>query len=552
MRSPLAPGLALGLALLSCAKPDPSVLATFDGGQIRTADLEARILELPDNQRAPAKGQDMRAWHVGLVRELAFERLLAADARRAGAETDPDFGKDRAAVRNRVLASLYVRAHLREPAPPTESELQAYFQDHPDAFRRRARREVYTIFKRAAPGADRGQLRREMEALRDRVLAGESFMDLAAKHSDSETRHRQGLWGWITAGSVGPDLERAIFSLPDQTPSQVLSTREGLHLFWVSASEPEVQLEFTQARPLAARLLLRERQDAALAALLDAHRGADSFVPSPEELSTLLASGDPKTLVLRVGGEELTLDELTALVMEAGGGQVRSALEVAQGIVKERYRVELASGLARAEGLDRSPAFIEREAAVMERALAEFQLRRQLRAGIDEAALRRFFEDNRQRYATPLLVRTEVLSVPLSRSAPRHMAELERARRELDAGRTTLADLARRVGGDVRDQGWRTLDQLEHVAAGMSTWALDLQPGRHSPPFRTARSIVLIRVVSRRDPEPQSLEAARPRVVEDYIGQHGQALRADLMARRLREKRFRAAAATAPEKSDSP
>lgn len=552
MRSPLAPGLALGLALLSCAKPDPSVLATFDGGQIRTADLEARILELPDNQRAPAKGQDMRAWHVGLVRELAFERLLAADARRAGAETDPDFGKDRAAVRNRVLASLYVRAHLREPAPPTESELQAYFQDHPDAFRRRARREVYTIFKRAAPGADRGQLRREMEALRDRVLAGESFMDLAAKHSDSETRHRQGLWGWIAAGSVGPDLERAIFSLPDQTPSQVLSTREGLHLFWVSASEPEVQLEFTQARPLAARLLLRERQDAALAALLDAHRGADSFVPSPEELSTLLASGDPKTLVLRVGGEELTLDELTALVMEAGGGQVRSALEVAQGIVKERYRVELASGLARAEGLDRSPAFIEREAAVMERALAEFQLRRQLRAGIDEAALRRFFEDNRQRYATPLLVRTEVLSVPLSRSAPRHMAELERARRELDAGRTTLADLARRVGGDVRDQGWRTLDQLEHVAAGMSTWALDLQPGRHSPPFRTARSIVLIRVVSRRDPEPQSLEAARPRVVEDYIGQHGQALRADLMARRLREKRFRAAAATAPEKSDSP
>jgi hypothetical protein len=225
---------------------------------------------------------------------------------------------------------------------------------------------------------------------------------------------------------------------------------------------------------------------------------------------------------------------------------------VARGIVKERYRVELASGLARAEGLDRSPAFIQREAALVERALAELQLRRQLRAGIDAPALQRFFEDNRQRYATPLLVRTEVLSVPLSRSAPRHMAELERARPELDAGRTSLADLARRVGGDVEDQGWRTLDQLEHVAAGMSTWALDLPPGRHSPPFRTARSIVLIRVVSRRDPEPQSLETARPRVVEDYIGQHGQALRADLMARRLREKRFRAAAATEPEKADSP
>jgi hypothetical protein len=120
------------------------------------------------------------------------------------------------------------------------------------------------------------------------------------------------------------------------------------------------------------------------------------------------------------------------------------------------------------------------------------------------------------------------------------MAELERARDELDAGRATLQGLAQRLGGTLEDQGWRTLDQLEQIAAGMSHWALELQPGRHSAPFRTPRTIVVAKVLSRREPEPQGLDEARPRVVEDYVRERGQALRAEVLDRVLREKGFRA------------
>jgi hypothetical protein len=556
MRSAAALGpivLALGLALASCAKPDPSVLATFEGGQVRIADVEARILELPESQRAPAAGQDLAAWHAGLARELAFERMLLAEARRKRVEADPEFAKERTARRKALLASLYLQEHLGQLTAPAPTELRAFYDGHPEAFRRRARREVYTIFKSSAPGADRAALRREMEALRSRVLAGESFMDLAAKHSDSETRHRKGQWGTILAGTVGGDLERVIFALPERTPSQVLSTRDGLHLFWVSVAEPEVQLEFAQARPLAARMVLREKQDAAVHALLDPHKGSDSFVPTREELATLLASGDPRTLILRVGEEQLHADEVSRLVLAASqGGQGRPALDMAQAIVEERYRREVAARLALAQGLDKSPAFTARQAALEERALAEFHLRRQMRAEIEEDALRQYFDDNRERYATPLLVRAEVLSVPLSPSAPRHMAELERARADLDAGRTTLADLGQRLGGEVKDLGWRSLDEMERAAPGITHWALELQRQQHSAPFRTPRMIVVARVLSRRDPGPQSAEAARPRLIEDYLSQHGPALRKDLMDRRLREKRYRPVAPPSPRASQIP
>jgi hypothetical protein len=51
---------------------------------------------------------------------------------------------------------------------------------------------------------------------------------------------------------------------------------------------------------------------------------------------------------------------------------------------------------------------------------------------------------------------------------------------------------------------------------------------------------VVAKVLSRREPEPQGLDEARPRVVEDYVRERGQALRAEVLDRVLREKGFRA------------
>ena len=295
-----------------------------------------------------------------------------------------------------------------------------------------------------------------------------------------------------------------IFALPERTPSQVLSTRDGLHLFWVSVSEPEVQLEFAQARPLAARMVLREKQDAAVRALLDPHKGADSFVPTREELATLLASGDARTLVLRVGEEQLHLDELSRLVLAAGeSGQGRPALDMARAVVEERYRREVAARLALAQGLDKSPAFT----AAPGRARGAHAGR--VPAG--EADARR---DRRERPAALLRRQPRSATRRHSWSAPRSCRFPSRPRRPAtwpswSAREPTwtraarrLTDLGRRLGGEVKDLGWRSLDELERAAPGITNWALELQPGRHSAPFRTPRMIVVAKVLSRRDPEP--------------------------------------------------
>ena len=69
-------------------------------------------------------------------------RLAIYEFARARLKTDTSWANE--AERKRLLASLYVKEHLPEMAPPGEPELRAYFEQHPDALRRRTRREVYT------------------------------------------------------------------------------------------------------------------------------------------------------------------------------------------------------------------------------------------------------------------------------------------------------------------------------------------------------------------------------------------------------------------------
>ena len=85
----------------------------------------------PRASARPPRARTSQAWHAGLARELAFERMLVAEARRQRAETDPEFAKERTARRKALLASLYLKEHLGQLTAPAPTELRAYLRRPP-------------------------------------------------------------------------------------------------------------------------------------------------------------------------------------------------------------------------------------------------------------------------------------------------------------------------------------------------------------------------------------------------------------------------------------
>lgn len=133
-------------------------------------------------------------------------------------------------------------------------ELRRFYEDHAAEFttaRSITLREILV----AVPG-DPGTLNvgldeeahAKIDAIRARVLAGESFEKLAADLSDAPSRANAGLFGPISVGDLNPDIQKVIAPMKVGDVTAVLRTTRGYQLLKLeSATTPETK-PFDQAR----------------------------------------------------------------------------------------------------------------------------------------------------------------------------------------------------------------------------------------------------------------------------------------------------------------
>lgn len=521
-RAWIAP-IAAACWLAGCQGAPPvadDAVARFTGGTITAQALEAHIVTLPVEKRRPEDG-DFVAWYQRLTRQLALHALLLEEAREAGIAEDPEHRRRKERFERQAVSMRYVEENLPPLEPIAEGELRAYYEENLGQYQVPARREVFQLFRRRQPGADLAPLVEEVAALRQRVLAGERFGDLAARYSDSESRHRDGQLGWFQPGQLPPDLDRLIFALAERVPSEPIRTAEGVHLFWVENAIEGQDYGFEEAR---ASLLGRLRQERRLEALeaLAGPPPEGSYVPQPEELATLLRSGDNRALILRLGDYTMRRAEFLAMLREAAQeGTGQPSPDLPWRLLASIRQRELIYQRALAEGVERPPGLEALLATLSERDLVQRHLDRRLAAAVDDEDLRRYHEQNRGRYSEPLRLRLAWLAVPIAADANALMATLEARRPELDAGGWSLEAAAAELGGALEILDWLTLDALRARAQMAAVIAVDLQPGRHSAPFRHGETIAMVKALERHDPQPLPFEAVVDRVRQDYLTHHG-------------------------------
>jgi peptidyl-prolyl cis-trans isomerase C len=122
------------------------------------------------------------------------------------------------------LPALLLEHKTREWIP-NEQALRSWYTQHQEVGRIPASYHV-------------GQLvvatREEAEALRTRIVQGESLFTLAGSNSiDPVGRKQNGDMGWITEGRGMPELPKVLATLKDDELSAVIATQSGYHLIMV-------------------------------------------------------------------------------------------------------------------------------------------------------------------------------------------------------------------------------------------------------------------------------------------------------------------------------
>jgi len=136
-------------------------------------------------------------------------------------------------IRNQILAQR-MRAKILENVHITPSEVIAYFNNlPPDSipyFNMQV--EVAELAVKVQPNdSAKSKARSTAELLRQRILNGEDFAQLAKQYSDDlSSASRGGDLGWVKRGTFVPEFEAAAFNLQPGELSPVVETEFGYHI----------------------------------------------------------------------------------------------------------------------------------------------------------------------------------------------------------------------------------------------------------------------------------------------------------------------------------
>lgn len=128
-----------------------------------------------------------------------------------------------------LLVQKLVEQMAGAPEDLSEGEVEAYYHNHPAEFHRpeqvRARQIVTDSREKAM-------------ALREMILQGTDFSEVALKYSLSPDRKKGGDLGWFAKGEMPKEFDQVCFYLPRGVLSQVVATPYGFHLFQVLEKRP--------------------------------------------------------------------------------------------------------------------------------------------------------------------------------------------------------------------------------------------------------------------------------------------------------------------------
>jgi peptidyl-prolyl cis-trans isomerase SurA len=92
---------------------------------------------------------------------------------------------------------------------------------------------VRHILLRAREGLSEAEARDRLQRLRERIVAGGDFAELAKLHSEDASATKGGDLGWVAPGDTVPEFERVMNSLRENEVSQPIQTPFGWHLVQV-------------------------------------------------------------------------------------------------------------------------------------------------------------------------------------------------------------------------------------------------------------------------------------------------------------------------------
>ena len=219
------------------------------------------ILDAVDELLLTQRGKEL-GYKLG---DAQFEEILAKIREENKIETDEQFEAAlkqenltradlRKSLEKQMIVSRVTQAEVNGKIGTTEDEERAYYDTHKAEFTSQPEitiREILVEVPDSGKGINVGlddEAKQKAEALRERVVSGESFDKVAAQFSDAPSKANGGLIGPIKRSEVAPAVQQVLAALKVGEVSPVARTKRGYQILKMESATEATVMPFDEAR----------------------------------------------------------------------------------------------------------------------------------------------------------------------------------------------------------------------------------------------------------------------------------------------------------------
>jgi peptidyl-prolyl cis-trans isomerase C len=274
--------LMIASILSSCQKAmPPDIVAQVNGDSITVAEFTAELFPLVEDYQTPPTRQeevDFKNLKKALLDQLIEKKLVLNEAQKMGITVSDDELEDAfdsikrsypqgrfdemvrdEAARRQWKESLYQRLLIEKvinrvsqiTTPIDEPTLLKYYKKHRSDFMLPEQVRVRQIVVKD---------RQEAEGLLRRIKRGDSFEELARRHSIGPEAEMGGDLGFFGRGDMPEEFD-VVFSLKVGETSNVVQSPYGYHIFQVMARRGQSESSFDEVKEQVRKMLVREEED---------------------------------------------------------------------------------------------------------------------------------------------------------------------------------------------------------------------------------------------------------------------------------------------------
>jgi len=252
----------------TAAFPPETIIASFGEFTITLEDLNLTWDTVPAEYKAQLSKSNV-------LDQMISEKLLIQDAKSKDLVNDEKVAKQIDDMTNQILVQALIEQEVLNKASVTDEEAEEYYKNNLEEFTEKEQVHLFNILAETEENAN---------IILEALNSGEDFSEVAKEKSIGPSAEQGGDLGYISKGSIIPEIEDIVFSLEIGAITDIVKTDYGFHVLKITDKKPQTLKSFEEVKNSIVEMLLPEKQKAAFDALLEGLKSKVSIEINEEAL----------------------------------------------------------------------------------------------------------------------------------------------------------------------------------------------------------------------------------------------------------------------------